>query len=531
MYDILIKNGTVIDGAGSPMYSGDLGIRDGVIVEIGDLHNENAEMVIDAENKFVVPGFIDVNNHSDTYWRIFISSNLESLLYQGITTIIGGNCGTSLAPLVNKDIIKSIQKWVDIRGINLNWLSMREFLDEVEKRNLPINFATLVGHGTLRRGILQDDVRDLTSAEIDVMEKMLKNSLKEGAIGFSSGLVYTHAKKASQDEILRLAQVVKKYDGVYTTHIRGEAGELIEAVEEAISVAQKTGVKLQISHLKAMGEKHWHLMEDAVNLIETARMEGLDINFDVYPYTITGSVLYILLPDWVAEGGKKLMLQRLKNSQVRERVIKEMKEDAFDYSRIIISISPLDKNLRKRSVLEIANSRGKGVEETIIDILIASEGRVITMMEVLGEKNVENAIQNPFSIISSNGSGYSIEHRATGELVHPRNFGSFPRVLSKYVKQKGILSWEEVIYKMSGLPAEKFGIKKRGLLKIGNFADIVVFDKNQIDDFSTVENPYRYAKGIDWVIVNGKVVIDKKGFTGTRPGLVLRKEFKSFLGF
>ena len=531
MYDILIKNGMVVDGSGQPMYRGDVGIKDGVIKEIGSLPGEHAGRIIDAEGKIVAPGFIDVNNHSDTYWRIFIDPVLESLLYQGVTTIIGGNCGSSLAPLANKDIIKSIQKWVDISGINLNWLTVGEFLNEVEKKKLPVNFATLVGHSTLRRGLVQDEVRDLESSEIDAMEKMLKNAMKDGAIGFSTGLVYTHAKHASQDEIMRLAEVVKKYDGVYTTHVRGESGELIDAVEEAVNIAQKTGVRLQISHLKAMGERHWHLMEEAVNLIETARMSGIDINFDVYPYTATGSVLYILLPDWVAEGGKKLMLQRLKNPEIRQRVINDMKKDAFDYSKIVISISPLNKTLSKKSIAEIAKSQGKDIEEAIIDILIASEGRVVTMMEVLSSKNVENAIQNPFSIISSNGSGYSTEHKKTGELVHPRNFGSFPRVLSKYVRGKGILSWEEAIRKMSGLPAEKFGIKKRGILKTDNFADVVIFDKEKIQDVSTTENPYQYSKGIDWVIINGKVVVDESALTEARPGMVLRREARSIFEF
>ncbi|EKE15837.1 MAG: hypothetical protein ACD_11C00103G0039 [uncultured bacterium] len=531
MYDIVIKNGIIIDGTGHPMYRGDIGVRDGKIKEIGDLSNENAHTIIDAKERFVTPGFIDVNNHSDTYWRIFVDSKLESLLRQGITTIIGGNCGSSLAPLVNKDIIKSIQKWVDIRGINLNWLTVKDFLAEVERKKLAVNFATLVGHSTLRRGIIRDEVRDLLSEEIELMEKMLKDALKEGAIGFSTGLVYTHAKHASQEEIVRLAEIVKKYDGVYTTHVRGEAGEVIEAVEEAIGIAQKTGVNLQISHLKVMGEKHWHLMGEAVNLIETARMSDINVNFDVYPYTVTGSVLYILLPDWVAEGGKRIMIQRLKDPDIRKKVIQEMKEAGFDYSKINISMSAIDKSLNRKSIVEIAQSQGKGVEETILDILIASDGRVVTMMDVLSDKNVGDAIQNPFSIISSNGSGYSIEHKKTGEIVHPRNFGSFPKALAKYVREKGVLSWEEAIRKMSGLPAEKFNFEKRGILKEENFADIIIFDKKKIQDLATVEDPYQYSQGIDWVIINGKVVVDDGNVTEVRPGAVLRRKSSSMFEF
>lgn len=505
------------------MYRGDIGVRENEIEEIGDLHSEAAEIVIDAKNQYVAPGFVDANNHSDTYWRMFINPKLESLIYQGITTIIGGNCGSSLAPLVNQDIIKSIQKWADIGKANLNWLRMKEFLDEVERKRIAVNFATLVGHSTLRRGLVQDEVRSLSSDELKSMKKMLKDALKEGALGLSTGLVYTHAKQASEKEIMELAETVRKYDGVYTTHIRGESRGLLLAVEEAIKVAQTTKVKLQISHLKAIGEKNWHLMEEAINLIETARSSGIDVNFDIYPYTITGSVLYILLPDWVVEGGKRMMISRLKEKDIRKQVIKEMQKEKFDYSKIVISISPLNKTLNRRKIIDVAKSHGKSVEEAIVDVLIASEGRVVTMMDALSEKNVAKAIQNPFSIIASNGSGYSVEHEASGELVHPRNFGSFPRVLSKYVRDDGILSWEEAIHKMSGRTAKKFNLKKRGIIEKGNYADIVIFNPAEIRDLATCENPYQYSAGINWVIVNGKVALKEGKHTGERAGAVIRR--------
>lgn len=524
MYDIIIKNGTIIDGTGRPMFAGDVGIKEGKIKEIGDLKNEAGLNVIDARGLYVVPGFIDVNNHSDTYWRIFANPELPSLVYQGITTIIGGNCGSSLAPLVNKDIIQSIQKWADIKTINLNWLTMKEFLDEVERKKLSVNFATLVGHSTLRRGMIGDEVRNLSTQELNMMKKMLRDALKEGALGLSTGLVYTHAKIASEKEIAELAEVVARYGGVYTTHIRGEAGELLEAVEEAIKTASASEAKLQISHLKAMGEKNWHLMDEAINLIETARMSGIDVDFDVYPYTVTGSVLYILLPDWVAEGGKKMMIQRLKDPYIREKVIQEMQKDYFDYSKIIISISPLNKTLTRKKIIDISRSQGKSVEETIIDLLIAGEGRVVTMMDVLSEKNVAQAIRNPFSIIASNGAGYDFDYIHSGDLIHPRNFGAFPRALARYVRDKKILSWEEAIRKMSGRPAEKFGIEKRGLIKENYFADVTVLDPNKIQDLATPENPYQYSRGINEVIVNGEAVLENGKYNGKRNGQVIRKE-------
>ena len=528
MFDIIIKNGTIIDGTGNPKFKGDIGIQEGKIRSIGDLHNEHGKYEIDATNKYVTPGFIDVNNHSDTYWRIFLNPGLESLLYQGITTIIGGNCGSSLAPLANHEVIRSIQKWVDVKKISFNWLSMKEFLNELEQKGLATNFGTLVGHGTLRRGFVGDEVRDISPTEMTWMKKMLTTAMKEGALGFSTGLVYTHAKLASSREISELAEIVKKYNGVYTTHIRGEGAELIKAVEEAIRIARETGVSLQISHLKAMGKKNWKLMEEALNLIETARTSGIDVHFDVYPYTSTGSVLYITLPDWATEGGRTMMLSRLKDEETRNRIIKEMRENDFDYSKITIAISSLDKTLNRKNVVELAKIQGKTVEEVIIDVLIASNGHVVTMMDVLSEKNVDKGVVNPFSIIASNGSGYSLQHQETGEMVHPRNFGSFPRVLATYVRERGVVGWEEAIFKMSGMPAKKYNLEKRGILAEGNFADVTIFDPEIIKDQATVENPYQYSKGVDWVIINGETALENGQPTDLRAGSVIRRKSSLF---
>ena len=524
MYDIIIKNGTIIDGTGKKMFPGDIGIKENKIKEIGNLQNDNAEKIIDARGKYVSPGFVDINNHSDTYWRIFLNPQLQSLIYQGITTIVGGNCGSSLAPLTSKEIIQTIQKWANIDLVNLNWLSMKEFFEELEKRKLAVNFATLTGHATLRRGIVRDEVRNLSEGELNLANKMLEKSLKDGSLGFSTGLVYTHAKLASKNEIVKMARTIKKMKGVYTTHVRGESEELIQAVKEALDVAKESGVSLQISHLKAIGKKSWPLFEKALAMIEKASKEGVDVNFDVYPYTVAGSVLYVLLPDWVAEGGKKMMIHRLRDKVIREKLLREMKEDNFDYSKVIISISPLDKTLSRKKIVDIASAQGKTVEETIIDILVASEGRVITMMDVLSEKNMIKALSHPLSIISTNGSGYNIEHRNSGELIHPRNFGSFPRILARYVKEKKILSWEEAIRKMSGKPAEKFNIKKRGIIKEGNFADIIVINPDTIEDLATPENPYQYSKGIDYVIVNGKVALNNGKLEAFQAGEVIRKK-------
>ncbi len=523
MYDVIIKNGIVIDGSGESAVRSDIGIKEDKIVKIGELHDERATVEIDANGKVVCPGFIDVNNHSDTYWRIFLNPHLESLIYQGITTIIGGNCGTSLAPLVAPETIDAIQKWVEIKKLNVNWLTLKEFFAIVEEKKITPNFATLVGHATLRRGIIGDEVRSFLPKEIKALKKNLEKAMKEGALGMSTGLIYSHARLAPYEELLELAKIVKKYDGVYATHIRSEQGEFLEAINEALQIAKDSGVRLHISHLKVLGEKNWSKMDEALELILKAKQGGLDVTFDVYPYTATGSVLYSFLPAWVSEGGKKIMLHRLKDQSIRVKVVEEMRASGFDYAKIEIAISPLNKTLTRRRISDIAKSQEKSVEDVVLDILIASEGMVITSIEILNEKNVEQAIAHPLSIIATNGAGYDIFHAKTGERVHPRNFGTFPKVLEKYVHKEKILTWEDAIKKMTGLPAIKFGIKKRGFIKKDNFADIVIFDQNKISSPANTENPYQYSKGIETVLINGEIVFSDGKYLGNRNGRVIKR--------
>ncbi len=522
MYDILIKNGLLIDGMGLPAYYADVAIKDDKIKKIGELHNEKAEIEIEASGKIVCPGFIDVNNHSDTYWQIFQDPYLPSLLYQGITTIVGGNCGSSLAPLATPETIDSIQKWIEVKKNNINWLSEKEFLNVVEKKNLAVNFSTLVGHATLRRGILRDEMRNLVPKEMAYVKKELEKAMKEGALGLSTGLIYTHARLASSEELIELAKIVAKYDGVYATHIRSEQEKFIEAVEESLQIARETGVKLHISHLKVMGEKHWPKMDEALRLIDDAIEEGLWVTFDVYPYTNTGSVLYTFLPQWVSEGGKRMLIKRLKDFAIREKVISEMKDSGFEYGRIEIAMSPLNKTLARKRISEIAESQEKSVEEAVVDILIASEGRVITSTDVLSEKNIRSALKNQAAIVATNGAGYNVSHAKSGERVHPRSFGAFIKVLANYVKSSSKLTWEDAIHKMTGLPAETFGIKKRGQLSEGYFADIIILSPEQIASPANSEDPYQYSKGVNTMIINGKIALSQGKISEERSGKVIR---------
>lgn len=531
MYDIIIRNGTIVDGTGARMYAGDVGLQDGLIRSIGNLGSESARRVVDAGGRYVTPGFIDITNHSDTYWKIFSDDNFEGMLRQGVTTIIGGSSGTSLAPLLDRSTLKSIQKWVNVQGLNLNWLSMDEFLAEVGRRKLSVNFGTLVGHTTLRRGVLNDVPRPLEPSDFAKMQQMLKRALRDGALGISFGLAYSHAREASRPEIVTLMEAVRKTDGLCSFHLRDEADHLEQAVEEAILYAQTSGVRLHISHLKALGERNWPLMERALYLIESAQSGGTDITFDVYPYKMTASVLYTLLPEWAAQGGKRAMLERLKDPNSKREVVLELRQKRIDYSKVTVLVSALNRMVSRRNVLEIAQSQKKSPDEVVVDLLVANNGRVIASFDTMSESNVEKGIRHPFSCVSSNGVAYPARHAREDEHVHPRNFGTFPRLLGRYVRDLKLLSWEEAVHKVTGKPASRLGIADRGILQKGAKADIVIFDPEKVVDLATIESPYQYPEGIGTVFVNGEAVVDEGVFTGARSGQVVRKENISWWKF
>jgi N-acyl-D-amino-acid deacylase len=519
MFDILIKNGTIIDGTGRKSYRADVAVEKDKIVKIGKLEGSRTRKEIDAGGKIVAPGFIDIHNHSDSYWRIFLEPTLPSLIYQGVTTIIGGNCGASIAPLTDGRIIESIQKWVDMRQVNVDWLSMAEFVEKMSTRKFAVNFGTLVGHGTLRRGLVMDEMRRLEKSELKVLGRLLEQAMQSGALGLSSGLAYSHERKAGWDEMLDLAEIVKYQGKVYATHLKNESHNLIFSLEEAIDVAKDSGVSMEISHLKATGKENWGLMDQALEMIDKAREESVDINFDVYPYTMTAAVLYFFLPDWAVEGGRQMMLKRLKADNMRKKIVQDMRRNAeYDYGEAIVASSSLSKTLTRRTLGEIARGQESSIEEAIINLLLASEGRVTIISECLSEENLKKALKHPLSIVASDGAGYDASYGAGGELVHPRSFGTFPRVLGKYVREEKVLDLEEAVRKMTSLPARKFNIENRGILAKNYQADIVIFDQDKICDKATVENPFQYAEGISEVIVNGKLALTEGKITEVLAG-------------
>jgi N-acyl-D-aspartate/D-glutamate deacylase len=407
---------------------------------------------------------------------------------------------------------------------------MKDFLGEVERRPLSVNFATLAGHGTIRRGVLRNPTKTPSEDDLSTMRLLLRRALDEGAIGFSTGLKFTHARLAENREIAGFLELAAKRKRVYATYLRDEGPELLRSLEEAVMLAKEAAIPLHVSHLKAVGKRNWHLFGEALDLIRNAAQDGLDVSFDVYPYTASGSVLYTLLPDWVTESGRKTTLHRLRDFKVRQAAVRDMRESGLDYAGMKLFISNLSPMTGPRTVEEIALSQRKAPEEVVIDILLGSEGRAIVSLEVSSPENVAKAVQHPFSIISSNGVGYSAEYGSTGNMVHPRNFGTFPKVLAEYVRKRKALSWEEAVHKMTGKPAAKFGLEDRGILREEAKADIVIFDPATVADRATMDDPFRYPEGIGTVIVGGKITAENGSWNGIRAGETIRGKHHGIFG-
>lgn len=524
MFDILIKNGTIIDGTGGKSFHGDIGIEKGLITEIGEIKiKASALKTIDATGKIICPGFIDILNRSDAFGTLFENPSQESLLRQGITTIIGGNCGASLAPMISISGIEAIKKWADIKNVAINWSSMAEFLNELSGKKIGVNFGTLIGHTTLRRGLLKQEIRLLQKKEQEQMNYIVDQSMSEGAFGISAGLVYSHTKITPTEELIEISKITAKHGGFLSLHMRNESGNVVASVNEAIRISQEAQIPVEIAHFKIIGQQNWPAIEKILPMIELANRNGTQITFDVFPYTFSASVLYTILPDWATKEGKERLLMLLRDTNQKKNIVQEMQQNKpVDYDKIIIAMSAGDKSLIGHSVQTIAQSQGLSSEEMILNIIIESGGRMIGFIPDLSENNIKKQISSNFSFISSNAAGYNLSYANSRELAHPRCFGAFPKAIKKYVLDEKVISLEEMIAKMTSRPAKKIGLKKRGELKIKNFADITILDTNNLNDNATIDLPYQFPSGVDYVIVNGQVAVNKNDFTGSVNGKILK---------
>lgn len=522
-YDIIIKNGMVIDGKLGKMRKADVGIKGDAIKNIGDLSDEGAEKTIDASNHYVSPGFIDLTSHSDTHWTIFNNPAQESMLFQGVTTILGGNCSYSLAPILSGKDIEGIQKWIDIKSLNINWQTIKEFLNELSRHDLGLNFATLIGHGTLRREILKQTNREAKSDEIGQMALLLEQGLKDGAFGLSTSLGRAHARFAKPEEFTELLKIVKNYEGLSKHHLKDEGAEILPSISQIINLANAAEVKAQISHFKILGKKSWAHYEHAVQMIETAQEQGTKITLDIFPYKRTGSNLYMLLPAWTLEGPKEGILGFIRDPKTKIQIIEELKKLTLHYDKITIASTLNDPLSVGKTIDELSKDSGLAPEEVLLQVLDTNDINVSIFSEAISEELIFSIVQKKYVSIASDGVGMNIESKIPTNLPHPRSFGAFPQALNLFVKEKGALSFEEAVYKMTYLPATTLGLEKRGALEPEFFADLVIFNPEKIESKATYQNPFVYSSGVDHLIINGQIVIEEGQIVNKKAGAVLKK--------
>jgi len=533
MLDLVIKNGIVIDGTGSPGYRADVGIQGDRIAGVGELGSSGAR-ILDAEGCVVAPGFIDIHSHTDEL--VLANPTCESKLTQGVTTEVSGNCGDSAAPRGGRQNLEDNADWLSRFGIEPDWGDMSSFLARLDRLPMSINFATLVGHGTIRAAVVGYDDRPPTEDELAEMCRVAEESVKVGAFGVSSGLIYPPGCYAKTEELIELCRATAGLGGIYATHMRSEASRLVEAVEESIGIGREAGVGVQISHHKACGRTYWGLVNDSLAVIDKARAEGLNVWADQYPYVATHTGLGIMLPAWAHDGGTPAMLARLSDPDQRHKIREAMLQDmstgylanSGGWETVVISSVRDEQNrfCEGLSIAEIAAKLGKHPVDAAIDLLASENGGVAMMHFVINEKDVETVMRHPAVLIGSD-AGARI---STGPLgrgkPHPRAYGTFARVLGKYVREDGVLTLEEAVAKMTGRTARRLGLSERGVLADGYYADVTVFDPARISDEATFAEPHRVASGVRYVLVNGALALDDGSIVelGDRgPGRVLRR--------
>ena len=525
MYDYLIKNGVIVDGTNTAPYSADIAIEGDTIVKIGEI-DASAKRVIDAAGRIVTPGFIDIHCHSDAV--CFFEGKNAKRLQQGFTTEVIGNCGISAAP-VNPETKALLEKYCDpyyaCVPLPYDWNSFKEYLDEVERRHPVLNTAALVGHGALRIAVAGFEDRKLTDEEMEKMKKLLAEAMEEGAFGMSSGLIYPPGLFADDGEMVQLAEVVKSYDGMYSSHMRSESEGLLDAVQETIRVSRLTGVNTEISHHKAAGKKNHGKVKETLRMIADARAEGLPVNCDVYPYDAASTNFNSILPPWALAGGVEKLLERLEDPDLRARMIEEIKNEEPDYEsfyqlagswdRILINECAV-KAYEGKTVATIAEESGRDPFETALDIIKESRNIVMMIVFFMDAADVARVVFDPASMICTDGF-------ASPGKTHPRYFSAFIRVLEKYVKQEHLLSLPNAIYKMTGMPADKIGLTDRGKLLEGHKADILVMDFEKLHDNADYDHHDALADGIDYVMINGALAVEQGEYHSLCNGRVLRR--------
>lgn len=497
--DLIIKNGRIIDGTGNSWYRADIAIREGRILAMGKNLPHSAPRTIDAQNLYVTPGFIDVHAHIEG--AIFDRPTADNYIRDGVTSVVTGNCGNSFDDLGS-------------------------FFNKIDSIRTSINVASLAGHNTIRRigmGLLD---KSPTPDEQRKMDSLMQDAMEDGAVGLSTGLIYLPGMYAKTEEIVSLARIAGRSGGVYATHMRNEGGKVTEAIEEALTIGRQAEIPVQISHFKVAGRANWGRSSSTLDQVINARKQGLDVTIDQYPYTASSTNLAVTVPDWALDGGLDSLRKRIKNSDQKKKIIQGMvntlkKSKNKNYGYAVVAMYSPDTTINGKNISEINKLKGRKAKpifeaETILDLLMKGNAQMV--YHTMNEDDVRYFMKYPFNMPAADG-GVS-----TGKgMPHPRGYGTNARVLGRYVREQSVIGFEEAIRRMTSLPAQKFGLKDRGLLKEGYAADIVILDPEKVSDKSTFDNPHQFSEGIPFVLVNGTTVVENNRHTGQRSGRSLKK--------
>jgi N-acyl-D-amino-acid deacylase len=529
-FDVLIKNGHILDGSGNPWYAADLGIRGDRIETIGNLSKARAAKVIDASGRVVAPGFIDVLGQSE---MALLSDNRSlSKLSQGITSEITGE-GNSIAPQ-NEKTIAPLKPFLDHYHLAIDWTTLDGYFHRLETQGTPLNIGTFVGCAQVREAVIGDDDRAPTPAELEQMKALVAQAMRQGALGVSTALIYPPGHYAKTEELIALAKVAARYGGIYATHMRSEGATEMDAIDEAIRIGREGGLPVEIFHLKVIGKPRWGAMPRVVAKIQQARDSGLDIRADQYPYLAGGTALASSLPPWVADGGLDKLLERLRDTKVRDRIKSEMASDHSDWENLYLDSgggsgvmiasteNPALKQFQGQTLAQIAQAEGKPELDAMFDFILDDKGQTGALYFIADEDDLRYGLRQSWVSIGLDASEMSLDGPLFEPHTHPRAFGSMPRFLGRYVREQGLVPLPEAIRRITSMPAQRYHLVNRGLIETGFYADITIFNPDTIIDRATYAEPTLLSEGIDSVLVNGKIEYESGRLTGAKAGRALR---------
>ena len=532
MFDLLLTGGIIVDGTGGPWYRGDLGIKDSKIVKIGRLGGSSARKILPVDGKIVSPGFIDPHTHSDIIATEILRP--ENQIYQGVTSQIAGNCGKSNAP-VNPSTVDFLKRYLDAytpreAKLKWDWVSLGDWMDIIDRQGYVTDLGILLGQGTVRIAVMGMDDGDPSPEQMESMKNLVADAMRQGAAGMSSGLIYPPGSFTKTWELIELCKVLADFGRIYTTHIRGEGTEELQAVDEAIEIGRRSGCRVQISHHKVTYPNQG-FSRTTLKKIEEAREEGIDVACDVYPYLAGYSQITTLMPKWATVGGVDAMLERLKDPAARQRIAEDHKRDvpgwenfakSAGWENLFISSTKVDRSIEGRSIAEIAAERKLSCTEALLDIVQGERAQASVIIWSQSEEDHRSIVRHPLSMIGSDGFSCSYSEPRLQGKPHPRCLATYPRVLGKYVREDRLLNLETAVWKMSGFVAQRFGLHDRGILKEGLLGDLVVFDRDRVADNSTFADPFQKPSGIQYVVKNGQVIVEDNRYNGAVLGRTIR---------